>query len=346
MGAAGPEAPLVTAVMIFLNGEKYIAEAIESVLAQTCRAWELVLVDDGSTDGATTIARSYAERHPGRIRYLEHPGHANRGMSASRNAGVAEGRGQYISFLDADDIWLPDRLERFLEVARDFPSAGMIYGPTLYWFSWAVPDEMRGASKDHVGELSLPTRRLLPAPMVLREFLLSEGGSLPGICSLLVRRDAYEAVGGFEPSFRGLYEDQVFLSKMAAHHPIVVIDEVLDYYRQHEESCCSRALVTGDYDPNGHHPARATYLRWLSDYLPGTGITDPVIVAAIARQLWPYDHPLYIAAARQLRRARFAILRLLKHVIPEPMRRALRRLQHANTKRRHGAASALADHRR
>lgn len=283
--AMAEDSPLITAVTIFLNGEKYIAEAIESVLAQSYPNWELVLVDDGSTDGATAIARDYAARHPDRIRYIEHPGHENRGMSASRNAGVAAGRGRYISFLDADDVWLPERLERFVEAARAFPHAGMIYGPTLYWFSWA---EARGETPpvpgqaDFPGELDLPTWELIAPPTALRRFLVTQGACLPGICSLLVRRDAYEAIGGFEPSFRGLYEDQVFLSKMTATQPVVVIDEILDHYRQHSESCCYRNMARGDYDLEGLHPARGRYLRWLRDHLARAGVKDPIIARGAA----------------------------------------------------------------
>src|SRR5205809_3316024 len=82
---SSPVQPLVSGTIIFLNAERFIDEAIQSVLAQTYENWELLLVDDGSTDGSTAIARSYAERYPAKIRYLEHPGHKNHGMSASRN---------------------------------------------------------------------------------------------------------------------------------------------------------------------------------------------------------------------------------------------------------------------
>src|SRR5512147_1824882 len=102
--------PLVSGVIIFWNAERFLQEAIESVLAQTYPSWELLLVDDGSTDGASEIARSYAARHPERIRYLEHPGHRNRGMSASRNLGLQQSRGALVAFLDSDDVWLPEKL--------------------------------------------------------------------------------------------------------------------------------------------------------------------------------------------------------------------------------------------
>jgi glycosyltransferase involved in cell wall biosynthesis len=295
------EGSLVTCVMIFLNGEKYIAEAIDSILAQTYRNWELVLVDDGSTDGATSIAQDYAQRHPDRVRYIDHPGHENRGMSASRNAGVRAGRGQFVSFLDADDVWLPDRLEKFIKVAGRFPEAGMIYGPTLYWSSWA---EERGVAPpvegqaDFVGHLDLPVDRLIPPPVAMRRFLTTMGGCLPGICSLLISRDAYDDIGGFESEFRGLYEDQVFLSKMTLAYSVVVIAEVLDKYRQHSESCCYRSAESGEYHADDYHPARFTYLEWLRTYCRTNGIADAVIDREIRRQTRPYRWPIIIHATR------------------------------------------------
>src|SRR5688572_13258936 len=90
--------PLVTAITIFLNAERFFEEAIKSVFDQTYDQWELLLVDDGSTDGSTQIARWYAEGFPGKVRLLEHPGHENRGMSASRNLGLEHARGEYVAF--------------------------------------------------------------------------------------------------------------------------------------------------------------------------------------------------------------------------------------------------------
>ena len=125
------EHPLVSVIIIFLNGEAYIREAIDSVLAQTYARWELVLVDDGTTDGATAIAKEFAAEHPERIFYTEHPGHENLGMSASRNAGLALARGTYVAFLDADDIWLPDRLSTHVQVMERHAGVAMSFAPTL-----------------------------------------------------------------------------------------------------------------------------------------------------------------------------------------------------------------------
>lgn len=312
--------PLVTAVIIFLNGEKYIEESIESIRAQTYDNWELVLVDDGSTDGATAIAKGYAARYPDRIRYVEHDNHENRGMSASRNAGVSAGRGELVSFLDADDIWFPERLEHFVEVARQFPEAGMIYGPTIYWYSWA---EARGMEppvpnqQDFEGHLDLPTDTLLPPMAPLRRYLTTGGACLPGICSLMIRRNAYEDIGGFEPSFRGLYEDQVFLSKITMHYPTVVIEEALDYYRQHTESCCYRAIQDGDYHPEDIHPARGTYLAWLEKYCADSGVSDPIVSRAINRQLVFYRYPTLRRLSNGLRWVKRLPKKLARRYLPK-----------------------------
>ena len=83
--------------------------------------WELILVDDGSTDASTAIAKAWAASDPARIRYVEHDDHQNRGMSASRNLGVAVARGRYVAFLDCDDVWLPSALAHRTRVAAAYP---------------------------------------------------------------------------------------------------------------------------------------------------------------------------------------------------------------------------------
>jgi peptidoglycan/xylan/chitin deacetylase (PgdA/CDA1 family)/glycosyltransferase involved in cell wall biosynthesis len=303
----------VTVVMPFLNSEKYIEEAIESIIAQTDKDWELILVDDGSTDASTAIARDYAAGYPNKIRCVDHEGHENRGMSASRNLGVSLGSGEYVSFLDSDDVWLPARLEHFVAVARAFPQAGMIYGPTLYWYSWAkdrAVDPAVPRQQDFAGHLDLPALELIDPPAPLRQFLRSGGGCLPGTCSLLVRRDAYDRVGGFEPNFRGLYEDQVFLSKMVLCHSVVTTGQVLDRYRQHLESCCYRAMETGEYHPMNLHPARLRYLRWLERYCRDRGIDDPVIQHALREQIGRYPYPRLYAS----KLVRGVVRRLRRHL--------------------------------
>src|SRR5262245_30409625 len=118
--------PKVSVVMIFFNAERFIGEAIDSILAQTYSSWELMLVDDGSADGSTEIAKSYARRYPAKIVYLEHEQHRNQGMSASRNLGIHYCTGKHIAFLDSDDVWLPHKLERQVAIIESQPETAMV----------------------------------------------------------------------------------------------------------------------------------------------------------------------------------------------------------------------------
>src|SRR5262249_10963461 len=213
---------LVSVIVIFLNEQRFLQEALDSILAHTYQNWEIMLVDDGSTDDSTQIARQFAASLPEKVRYLEHKGHRNCGMSASRNLGIGKARGQYLAFLDADDVWLPRKLEQQTAILESKPDAGMVYGPTQYWFSWTgAPGDK---SRDYIRELGVPPDTLIEPPDLLARFLRNEAKP-PGTCSVLARREAVERVGGFEKSFRGLHEDQAFFAKMSFKEPIFVTSQ-------------------------------------------------------------------------------------------------------------------------
>jgi glycosyltransferase involved in cell wall biosynthesis len=317
---------LVSCIMIFLNAEAFIEEAVQSVLAQTHCEWELLLVDDGSTDRSSTIARSFAEQRPDQVRYLEHEHHHNLGMSASRNLGIAHARGVYIAFLDADDVWMPDKLRAQVAAIEAHPGAGMVYGPTEYWYSWTNRRADRG--RDFLGELGVPPNTLIEPPALLKLALQNDGATMPGVCSLLVRRDTLESVGRFETSFRGLYEDQAFLMKVFLKSPIFVMDTCLDRYRQHPDSACSVGIATGDYDPGRPHPARFTFLRWLKSYLDAERVTDPELRQALVQAFKPYRLLSAYRPLAHLKRARRHLRRALtyalRHTRLRPWNRRLR----------------------
>lgn len=309
------DAPLVAAIIIFLNGEKYIAEAIESVLAQTMQDFELILVDDGGTDGATEIAKGYARRHPGRIVYTEHPGHENRGMSASRNAGLRLARGKYVGFLDADDIWLPEHLRVYTRILEETPEIDLVFGRTLLWWSWASP-----STRDGVMEPEVPLWRVLEPPHVMLRMLETGGRSVPAICAIVARLDAVRAEGGFEDSFRTLYEDQIFFSRMFLSHRSMAIDAVLDLYRQHPESACyAEGGAVGDAK------ARPRFLAWLRDHFDARGVTDPTLRAALARNVWRIEHRRLYHLSRFPERAAYWTFKNL----PKPVRWRLAKPFHA-----------------
>lgn len=285
---------LISAIVPVYNAEAFLAEAVESVLAQTYPHWELLLADDGSTDRGPEIARSYAERHPDRVRLLEHPGRANRGESATRNLGLREARGDLIAFLDADDVWLPAKLERQAPLLLARPEAGMLYGNTEYWSSWTGSPE--DAGQDFRPELGLPPGTLAEPPRLLTLYLRREA-AVPCTCGLLVRREVCERVGGFEESFRGMYADQVFYAKMIAAAPVLIADGCWERYRQHPGSCVATSRKEGTA-----REARRVYLEWLDGYLKERGLAGPDLRWALRKELWACRHPRLERTLRPVRR--------------------------------------------
>jgi GT2 family glycosyltransferase len=279
-----PGNPRVSVVMIFLNGERFLDEAVQSVLAQTYSRWELLFVDDGSTDGSTAIARGYATRYPERMRYLEHPGHHNLGMSASRNLGIRQARGEYIALLDADDVYLPDKLQRQVAILDAHPEAAMVYGATCHWYGWTGRPEDQ--TRDHLRTLGVTPDTLHPARALVPLFLRGEAET-PGTCGVLFRHTAAEAVGGFEERFRGMYEDQVFFYKLCLAAPVFVESGTSDLYRQHSASALHAAVGTGEYHSERQNFTSRRFLHWLQEHVAARGIEHSEISAHLDRELWP-----------------------------------------------------------
>jgi glycosyltransferase involved in cell wall biosynthesis len=254
---------LISVITIFFNAEKYMAEAVESVLAQTYRNWELLLVDDGSTDGSTEIAMEYVKQFPDKIRYVQHENHQNRGMSATRNLGVSNAKGKYIAFLDSDDVWLPHKLEQQLKILQTHPEAVMVYGAPKYWKSWT--GDPKDADRDSIPSLDLETERIYDPPALLSALYPLGKASAPCPSDLMLTRRCIESVGGFEEHFLGiyqLYEDQAFLCKTYLHHPVFVSSECWLKYRIHPESCQSLVTASGQYQS-----VRSYFLDWFASYL-------------------------------------------------------------------------------
>jgi len=281
--------PLVSVITIFLNCEKYIEEAIESVLAQTYENWELLLVDDGSTDESTTHALQYAQKYPQKVRYLEHLNHENRGMSATRNLGIHNAKGEFIAFLDADDVWLPQKLEQQLATMYSQPKADIVFGPTEYWYSWTGNPE--DSKRDSLRGINIPPNQLFQPPKLLA-LLLAGKANTPGTCSVLIRRKLIEEIGGFEAAFRGMYEDQAFFAKVYLKGSVFVETNCWDKYRQHPDSNCAIAKKTGQYDPHYKiNPAHQFFLNWMAEYLTKEEVKEPSIWQSLEQGLWTYRHP-------------------------------------------------------
>jgi glycosyltransferase involved in cell wall biosynthesis len=315
------DTPLVSVVIIFFNAERYIEEAIESVLAQTYQAWELLLVDDGSTDGSRLLACRYAEQYPERVRCLEHEGRRNRGMSASRNLGIRHAKGQCVAFLDADDVLLPGKLDHQVALLNSHPEVGMVYGPAQWWYSWN--DRSPEGQSDFIHPPSSPPARLLKPPTLLLQFLKSEGLS-PCTCSILVRRDVLERTGGFEERFPGLYEDQALCAKISLETPVFASNVCTCRYRQHPDSASARGA-------GQHQSARLAFLDWLRSYVVEHGLNDVAVRRTIDRERWRCRHRMLervlVRAGRSVRELQRQARRLGWRLARLPLVRHLRAIQ-------------------
>jgi glycosyltransferase involved in cell wall biosynthesis len=309
---------LISCIIIFFNaGEQFFIEAIESVFAQTYDNWEILLVDDGSTDGSTEIALRYTQKYPEKVRYLEHEGHQNRGMSATRNLGICHAKGEYITFLDADDLWLSNTLEEQAAILDSHPDAAMVYGPIKWWYSWT--GNLEDTPRDFVDTpkvfLQNPGMYLdtIIQPPTLFLLLLQMKISISG---MLLRRQVIEKVGGFEDTFRGLYEDQVFCTKVCLQFPVFVASQYWYKYRQHPNSCCAIAEKT---KKEYWHLQRPVFLNWLEQYLSEKGFKYTEAWEVVQKELWPYRHPILSSLLNRTQHIVRRIKRKLKRIASQTL---------------------------
>ena len=286
--------PRVSIVTPFLDAELFLHAAVESVLGQTLDDWELLLVDDGSTDESTAIAKRFAAAMPERVKYLSHQDHQNRGASASRNLGIHHAAGEYLAFLDADDVYLPHKLSEQVAILDDVSDAQVLYGATEYWYSWSGVADDPGDWIWH--PRGVETGKVIQPPNVLATFL-RDGGTVPCMGSVLARRSAVLAVGGWEESFRTICTDQVFHAKLTLRFPVLFHDVCWDRYRQHANSSCHRVAAAGQTQATFE-----TYLRWLDRYLDDQRVTDRSVLTALRTALKAYDHSLLVRLEREARR--------------------------------------------
>jgi glycosyltransferase involved in cell wall biosynthesis len=275
---------MVSIVTPFLNGDRFFNETMRAVVAQTHTDWELLLVDDGSTDASRDKALALAAAHPARFRYFEHPQHANKGQAASRNLALQHIRGTFVALLDVDDVWLPQKLARQVDILERFPQAAMVYGPLVYWYGWTGNKE--DMHRDFVSPHGTRHDTVIPPPTQLLQLVTFRDG-LPAPSSVLLQRWVIDAGIRFDESF-GMYEDEVFLAQIALRYPVYLMSESFDRYRQHADSFCAQAMRSGEYQPNQPNPARGAFLRWLERHVINSGLDAGGLLQQVRAELEPY----------------------------------------------------------
>ena len=246
------------------NKAPYVEKAIESVLNQTCRDFELVVVDDGSSDNSLSVARSVLEKCV--IPYqLIHQGNA--GVSTARNNGAGASCGEYLCFLDADDWWAPSFLERMSDLIRDYPDAG-IYGTNYYYVKNGRQSVcVTTAETGYINYCRVYAERL--------QMPLSSS-------SVCVPRTVFDEFGGFRSHLK-LGEDFDLWIRIALKYKVAFLNEPHSFYFQ--DSDAAWRVVGKLHDPH-------THMLWNLEYLSQEERTNQDFKILIDRlrtySLFPY----------------------------------------------------------
>lgn len=204
----------VSVVVPTYNAARYIRETLDSVLDQSYPEWELIVIDDGSTDDSPRIAREYLR--DGRVRVVSQP---NAGVAESRNRGLSLSQGEYVAFPDADDVWLPGNLEAKLAYLRAHPECALALSDVV---------EIDAASRP-TGQI-----HLAGSGWVLEQQLLWKGDPMPALPSnAVIRRSALDDVGGFDPKL-STAADQDLKFRIAARYPVGRVPGAFVRYRVHD----------------------------------------------------------------------------------------------------------------
>jgi glycosyltransferase involved in cell wall biosynthesis len=194
--------PLVSVLIPVHNGERFLAAALESLLAQDYRPFEAIVIDDGSEDGTADIARSFPE-----IRYLKQ---ANSGVATARNAGLAVANGELVAFLDHDDVWPQNKLTIQVGHLLAHPSVGCVLGRQKLFFEPGVA----------------------PPAWLRRDPVYGDLGGIDFV-SAVIRTEILRAVGGFDPAFRTGEDRDLLIRLRERGVEIAVVPEVVLHRRLH-----------------------------------------------------------------------------------------------------------------
>ena len=208
--------PLVNIIMNVRNGAGTLREAIDSVLAQTCKDWELIVWDDRSTDASAAIVSDYRDA---RVRYFLSP--EDTPLGKARGDAIRQAKADWIAFLDQDDIWLPGKLEKQLALASD--ETGLVYGRTVRFYPSG-----RERDYDQAHEY-----KLLPEGDIFTQLFTKS--CFIAMSSAMFRRSAIEAIGGIPDEVRIIPDYHLYVA-IARKYRARAVQEVVCRYREHSGS--------------------------------------------------------------------------------------------------------------
>ena len=218
----------ISVIIPVYNGAAHVPHAVRSVLDQTALPLEIIIVDDGSTDGSDEVIRQAAIASPVPIVIISQ---ANSGQSAARNAAAAIASGELLAFLDQDDLWRPTHLERMAAHfdAEDSADLGWLYGD----FD-EIDGEGRLVTRNFMEAVGVAGPRMTVVSIIHRDCMIIPSASL-------IRASAYAQVGGFDPQLQGYEDDDLFYRMFRAGWLSTFMPESLTSFRVHANSSSTRA---------------------------------------------------------------------------------------------------------
>jgi GT2 family glycosyltransferase len=281
--------PLVSVVMVVCNVERFLAEAIESILGQTYRDFEFIIVDFGSTDRSKEIVSSYAANDE-RVRLHEIP---HCGLAEARNAGGFLAQGKYVAIMDADDVSLPHRLQSEVEFLEKNPQVGVL-GGAVVWID---------AAGKLLGDSALPTGVTLDRPLSnqdLQQALLKDCPIWQP--SVMMRKDAFTRVGGYRAPFAPTEDYDLWL-RVSEHCELANLKEVILHYRIHPHQVSIRrrkqqslgslaALASAKTRRAGQPDPFDSVTEITTDVLARLGISEARQQSALAMEYRGWIHSL------------------------------------------------------
>lgn len=238
--------PRVSVVVPLFNAAKTIEQTLESIFSSGYENLEVVVVDDGSQDASVEVVRRYQLHHTDRPLLLAyHPGRQNLGASASRNLGVDHATGKYVAFLDADDLYRPNRFQRSVRLLEDQPNLSAVFGTFLYEIAGGEGErQIRDITSDLVAAVE---SQILISPEE-ESFLLQLLKGKAGLhtSTITIRKEAFIKAGGF-PHFSYGEDHALWLRIFATCEVARVDDAPLSVYRIHQDSLCSRGEQSPEF---------------------------------------------------------------------------------------------------
>lgn len=246
--------PEVSIITPLFNGFKTLHETYESVIGQDHTDWEWILFDDGSTDDTKVLARNYSKEHPDKIFYFEHTENKNHGTAYTRNRAIEKSKGEYIAFIDQDDIWYTDRISHQLGILKNHTECAMIWSPALYWYEDRTFEQPVLINNEKIKEG-------VYKPGELVELFLNDLRSTPLPSASIIRRDIFDRVKGFEESVKGS-EDVVLWIKTVDKFESYFDNKLIVKYRKHFDSTLRREHRSGKMNE-----WNLIFYKWVIDFL-------------------------------------------------------------------------------